>query len=139
VLERLTDTFIAGVELLEAEGRVARDQLVALTGALLVLIGCGVVAPAGLLAAAVGLTWLLARAIGVGGALAIAGTLLLAGSVIVARFAIDRLRRRTGARSAGPVPPSPACPAPPPPQAGDAHAATPWHSTNHADTFGASE
>jgi hypothetical protein len=120
VLERLTETFIAGVELLEAEGRVARDRVVALAGTLLVLVACAVVGLIGLLAGAVGLTWLLALAIGVGGALALVGATLLLASILVARVAVLRLRRQDAPAPPPARTPSPASPVHPHDPAGDA-------------------
>ena len=99
MLERLTETFIAGVELLEAEGRVARARLISLVATIVLVLVCGIGALLGLLATSVGLVWVLARAVGTGWALTIVGGVVLVTSAVVARVAVQRLKRP------GPSPP----------------------------------
>ncbi len=80
MLERLTETFIAGVELLEAEGRVARDRAAELASCTVLLVICGLAGLLGLLAALVGTTWVLGDLIGMGAALALVGLVVVAGA-----------------------------------------------------------
>jgi len=91
MLERLTETFIAGVELLEAEGRVARDRAAELASGTVLLILCGVAGLLGLLASLVGITWVLGEAIGMGGALALVGLVVVAGSALTGWIVTRRL------------------------------------------------
>lgn len=92
MLDRLADTFIAGVELLEAEGRVARDQAAQLATGAAVLVACAVGGVLGLVTAAVGLTLLLSQVLGTGGALAIVGGTVLAVSALVGLTTARRLK-----------------------------------------------
>ena len=92
MLGRVADMFIAGIELLEAEGRVARDRLVDLAGGGVVLIAFSSLATLGATAAAVGVTWLLAAAIGVGAALTIVGLGVGVAGALASALAWQRLK-----------------------------------------------
>ncbi len=78
MLERLSDTFVAGVELLEAEGRVVREHASRFASGTALLVAAGLLFVVGVLALATGGTMLLAEAIGVGGALVMVGGALAA-------------------------------------------------------------
>lgn len=93
MLERLTETFIAGVELLEAEGRVARDRAAELASGAVLLIICGLAGLLGLLASLVGVTWVVGDLIGMGGALALVGLVTLAAAGVTGWFVTRRLAR----------------------------------------------
>ncbi len=78
MLDRIADTFVASVELLEAEGRIVRDRAAGIVGGAVLAVALAILALLGALALATGLTWLLARTIGVPEALCIVGALLSA-------------------------------------------------------------
>ncbi len=80
MIERLADTFVAGIELLEAEGRVVRDRASRLALHAGLLLALGVIALLGLVTLGVGLTWLVALQIGAPEALSIIGALVAAGA-----------------------------------------------------------
>lgn len=103
MLDRLAETFIAGVELLEAEGRVARDQAAGLASGAVQLAVCGSVGLLGVLAATIGVTWLLADAIGMGGALAIVGTFIAAASGVCGLLVNKRLQGSSDESSEDPT------------------------------------
>lgn len=93
MLERLTETFIAGVELLEAEGRVARDRAAQLASGVVLLIISGLAGLLGLLAALVGITWVLGDLIGMGGSLALVGLVVVAGALLTGLIVTRRMGR----------------------------------------------
>ncbi|MEZ6242080.1 MAG: hypothetical protein R3B57_03465 [Phycisphaerales bacterium] len=92
MLERIADTFVAGVELLEAEGRVVRDRAAAMIGGAALAFALGVIGVLGALALATGLTWLLAREIGAPEAICVVGALLAFGAGWGAYETIRRLK-----------------------------------------------
>ncbi len=92
MLDRLADTFVAGVELLEAEGRIVRDRAAGMIGGAVLAIALGVLALLGAITLAAGLTWLLARAVGVPEALCIVGGVLATGASWGAYETIHRLK-----------------------------------------------
>ena len=98
MLEKAADTFIAAVELMEAEGRQLRRTGADLTFWGVVVLGSASVAVAGVTALLVGLAWLLAQSIGVAGSLAIMGT--VAALLGVGLAALGRQRMRTAGGSA---------------------------------------
>lgn len=73
MLERFADTFVAGVELLEAEGRVVREHASRFVGGSALLVAAGSLFIVGVIALATGGVMLLAEAIGTGGALTVVG------------------------------------------------------------------
>lgn len=93
MIERLANTFIAGVELLEAEGRLVKDRAAHVLGSAALIAGLGVLTLVGTLTLGVGATWLLAERIGAPGALCTVGlcVALIAGWGAVQ--AVRRLRR----------------------------------------------
>ncbi len=98
MLEKAADTFIAAVDLLEAEGRQLLRTGADLTFWGMVMIGSATIAVAGIAALLVGLAWVLAEAIGVAGALAIMG----AGAALLGLglTALGRQKMRTAGGSA---------------------------------------
>jgi uncharacterized membrane protein len=94
MLERVVETFIAGVELLEAEGRVVRERASRFAGDVALLVAGTVLALLGAITGLVGVGWALGRAIGGPPALAIVGF----GIAIVAGgltwMAVDRMTGR---------------------------------------------
>lgn len=73
MIARLTETFVHGVDLIEAEARLARSHLARFALGAAGLVLCTVVAVAGVLALLTGGAWLLAMAVGAPGALMILG------------------------------------------------------------------
>ncbi|MEZ6235821.1 MAG: hypothetical protein R3B68_16680 [Phycisphaerales bacterium] len=100
MLGRVADMFIAGVEVLEAEGRVARDRLVDLAGGGVLIMAFASLATLGATAAAVGVTWLLAAAIGVGAALTIVGLGVGVAGTLAAALAWQHLKHGPRERDA---------------------------------------
>lgn len=92
MLERMADTFVAGIELLEAEGRLVRDRAAAMIGGAALSIALGVLGLLGAVALATGLTWLLARQIGAPEALCVVGVLLAGAGGWGAFETVRRLR-----------------------------------------------
>lgn len=93
MLDRVADTFIAGVELLEAEGRAVRHNFTRLLTDAGVFLGSALLASIGLLAALVGVTWLLARSTGWPAALVIIGGVTAATFVALAFWAHARFNK----------------------------------------------
>jgi hypothetical protein len=80
MIARLTETFVHGVDLIEAEARLARSHLARFALGIAGLVLCTVVAVAGVIALLTGAAWLLAQAVGVPGALMILGVPAAAGA-----------------------------------------------------------
>lgn len=76
MLERLADTFVAGVELLEAEGRVVREHASRFAGGTALLLAAGTLFVVGVVALSTGGVFLLAEVMGTGGALTLVGGVL---------------------------------------------------------------
>jgi hypothetical protein len=81
MIARLTETFVHGVDLIEAEARLARSHLARFALGIAGLVLCTVVAAAGVLALLTGAAWLLALAVGAPGALMILGAPAAAAAV----------------------------------------------------------
>ncbi|MFI4898149.1 MAG: hypothetical protein ACIARR_10015 [Phycisphaerales bacterium JB059] len=93
MIERLANTFVACVELLEAEGRLVKDRAARVLGSAALVGGLSVLALVGALTLGVGATWLLAERIGVPGALCTVGLCVALGGGWGAHEALRRLRR----------------------------------------------
>ncbi len=91
MLQRLSETFIAGVELLEAEGRAARREVSRTATSLLAQAAAGVVVLIGLSLIIAGLVWLLAGPLGWPASLLIVGAACAAAGGIAA-WSIQRGR-----------------------------------------------
>lgn len=96
MLEKAADTFIAAVELMEAEGRQLRRTGADLTFWGVVVLGSATVAVVGITALLVGLAWMLAHSIGVAGALAIMGTAATLLGVGLAALGRQRMKTAGG-------------------------------------------
>lgn len=92
MLEKAADTFLAGIELLEAEGRQLRRTGADLTFWAAVVVCSATIALLGVAALLVGAAWALAQAIGVAGSLVIIGA--AAALLGVALASLGRLRMR---------------------------------------------
>ncbi|MEQ9097285.1 hypothetical protein AY599_20740 [Leptolyngbya valderiana BDU 20041] len=99
MLEKAADTFIAAVELLEAEGRQLRRTGADLTFWAVIIVGASILALLGIATVLVGATWALAEALGVAAALAIIGAAALISGVAVASVARSRMRAAGGSVS----------------------------------------
>jgi hypothetical protein len=93
MLEKAADTFIAAVDLMEAEGRQLRRTGADLTFWSVVVLGSAVIAVVGVAAVAVGVAWVLAQTLGIAGALAISGA--AAAILGIGMAALGRQRMRT--------------------------------------------
>lgn len=96
MLEKAADTFIAAVDLMEAEGRQLRRTGADLTFWSVVMLGSAVIAVAGIAALAVGLAWALAETVGVAGSLAIIGAIAACFGVGLASLGRQRMRTAGG-------------------------------------------
>ncbi len=95
MLERVTDTFIAGVELLEAEGRAVKHSAARLLSGSVLLIGSSTLAAIGLVAGMVGLTLIIARATSLPEALVIVGAMMAVIFAVLAFWAYHHLHGST--------------------------------------------
>ncbi|MDX2115845.1 MAG: hypothetical protein SFZ24_09555 [Planctomycetota bacterium] len=130
MLERLTETFISGVELLEAEGRLARHHAAGLVAGLALLVLLLIIAAVGGSLALAGLAMLLAREIGAPGAMIVVGLPASLAAAVTAGLTFRRLRR-TLSRPSPPAPSTPTRPPVPLSTNGPAHHA-PHSETAHA-------
>ncbi len=94
MIQRLTESFISGVELVESECRLARHHAVGLVAGALALSGLAAIALIGLLAMLTGATLWLATLIGVAPALLSVGGVAAAGAGFGAMTLVRRLRAK---------------------------------------------
>lgn len=95
MLERVADTFIAGVELLEAEGRAVKHSAARLLNGAVLLIGSSTLAAIGILAVMVGLTLVIARATALPEALLIVGGMMTVVFAVIALWAFNHIHHST--------------------------------------------
>ncbi|MFI4915160.1 MAG: hypothetical protein ACIAS6_01460 [Phycisphaerales bacterium JB060] len=96
MLEKAADTFIAGIELLEAEGRQLRRTGADLTLWAVVIVAAIIIALIGIAALLVGVAWALALSLGVAASLAIIGAAAIILGVSLAGLARSRMRAAGG-------------------------------------------
>ncbi|MEQ8316294.1 MAG: hypothetical protein RIE77_10495 [Phycisphaerales bacterium] len=96
MLEKAADTFIAAVELLEAEGRQLRRTGADLAFWGVVIVGASTLSMLGVATVLVGATWALAQALGIAAALAIIGGAALITGGALAGVARSRMRAAGG-------------------------------------------
>lgn len=92
MIQRLTESFISGVELLETECRLAKRHAADFVVGAVAVVGLGVIAVVGMLGVLVGAALWLAPTIGIGPALVATGGVGFALSVWIARRMASRLR-----------------------------------------------
>lgn len=96
MLEKAADTFIAAVNLMEAEGRQLRRTGADLTFWGVVVVGSATISVVGVTALLVGLAWILAQSVGVAGSLAIMGAVATLLGVGLAAHGRQRMRAAGG-------------------------------------------